>query len=289
MSIELRGWNASAPDGAVIGVIGDGEALLSAVAEAGARRIGIGDALDFSPARVLVLDHALACRDALDRARSAAHLDALRRAGSTIFLASREEFLLERLSDEIWWVQGDAIAAKGDPREVLSKYRADVAARFAEWGLANPSMIAPAMRRGDGRAEIIALDTLNAHGQATMVWTSGEPVSVRVTLRFRDDIQDPVVGMMIRTRIGLEVYGTNTELEKLPLGLQKAGSTIGVVFSFRCELCAQEYTLTAATHDSDGTAHDWLDDAVAFSVADTRYTAGVANLRASVRVEAANE
>jgi len=28
--------------------------------------------------------------------------------------------------------------------------------------------------------------------------------------------------------------------------------------------------------------HDWLEDAVAFSVSDSRYTAGVANLRAQV-------
>ena len=34
-------------------------------------------------------------------------------------------------------------------------------------------------------------------------------------MRFRDAVADPVVGIMIRTRIGLNVYGTNTELERL--------------------------------------------------------------------------
>jgi Wzt C-terminal domain len=47
-------------------------------------------------------------------------------------------------------------------------------------------------------------------------------------------------------------------------------------------LCPGEYTLTAASHDPDGTAHDWIDNALAFVVTDSRYTAGVANLRASV-------
>jgi lipopolysaccharide transport system ATP-binding protein len=50
----------------------------------------------------------------------------------------------------------------------------------------------------------------------------------------------------------------------------------------RCDLCPQEYTLTAASHDPDGVWHDWIEDAVAFTVADSRYTAGVANLRATV-------
>jgi lipopolysaccharide transport system ATP-binding protein len=56
-------------------------------------------------------------------------------------------------------------------------------------------------------------------------------------------------------------------------------------FSFRCDLCPQEYTLTVASHDPDGVWHDWLEDAVAFSVTDMRPTAGVANLRAQVSVE----
>jgi len=90
---------------------------------------------------------------------------------------------------------------------------------------------------------------------------------------------------MIRTRIGFEVYGTNTELEKLDLGSRVAGETLRVVFSFPCDLCPQEYTITAASHDRNGVWHDWLEDAVAFSVADTRYTAGVANLRARAEVE----
>ena len=58
-----------------------------------------------------------------------------------------------------------------------------------------------------------------------------------------------------------------------------------MTFTFRCDLCPQQYTVTAASHDPDGVWHDWMEEAVSFSVTDTRYTAGVANLRASVSVE----
>jgi hypothetical protein len=47
-------------------------------------------------------------------------------------------------------------------------------------------------------------------------------------------------------------------------------------------LTPQQYTLTAATQNADGSSHDWLDDAIAFDVVDTRVAAGVANLRAKV-------
>jgi hypothetical protein len=140
------------------------------------------------------------------------------------------------------------------------------------------------MRRGDGRAEILSLETLGASGLPTAVWQSGENATVRVTVRYHDAVEQPVIGIMIRTRIGLEVYGTNTELEKVNTGTCTAGSRMQVEFAFRCDLCPGEYTITAASHDADGTAHDWVDDAVAFAVADSRYTAGVANLRAKVKL-----
>ena len=54
---------------------------------------------------------------------------------------------------------------------------------------------------------------------------------------------------------------------------------------FRCDLCPQDYTLTAASHDPDGVWHDWMEDALDFTVTDSRYTAGVANLRARAVLE----
>jgi lipopolysaccharide transport system ATP-binding protein len=110
-------------------------------------------------------------------------------------------------------------------------------------------------------------------------------VSVRVEVRFHDAVENPVLGLLIRTQIGFEVYGTNTELERVKIGPRKAGETAVVTFSFLCDLCPQAYTLTVASHDPDGAAHDWLDDAIAVTVTDERSTAGVANLRAKVTVE----
>ena len=64
-----------------------------------------------------------------------------------------------------------------------------------------------------------------------------------------------------------------------------AGEEATVRFTFNADLCPQEYTVTAASHDPDGTAHDWLEEALLFTVLDSRHTEGVANLRALVEVE----
>ena len=249
------------------------------------RYLGPSDALDLSPVDLLIIDHTLAYQDALQRAQASVALNRLRANGATILLLSHEPALLIELCDEIWWMDAGTIAKKGDPRQILESYGAAIAEKLRGWGDGLSSPLTPAMRKGDGRAEIVALETLGRSGKPTMTWQSGEEVSVRVVVRFRDEVESPVIGIMIRTRIGLEVYGTNTQLEKLALGPCAAGQTVAVRFNFICELCPKEYTLTAASHDPDGTAHDWVDDAVAFIVADSRFTAGVANLRARVELE----
>ena len=92
-----------------------------------------------------------------------------------------------------------------------------------------------------------------------------------------------MVGILIRTRIGMDVYGTNTRIEqRAHWAIFQAGDELEVDFRVECWLTPQQYTLTVATQNADGSSHDWLDDAIAFDVVDTRVAAGVANLRAEV-------
>ncbi len=312
MAIEFRDVSAagvakltaSVPDGVIVGLIGDDPSALSAVGRLATgvefptggevlsseprRYLGPLDALQLAPAGTVVLDQTFACQGAVVRARAREGLERLRRAGASILIASQEPELLSGLCDEVWWIDAGGLAARGAAGEVLEAYARHAAARIREWGATvaqTQPLLAPSLRRGDGRAEIVAIETLDASGQPTSVWQSGETVAIRVTVRFAEAVANPVVGIMIRTRVGFEVYGTNTELEKLNLGPVQAGETRRVRFDFACNLCPQDYTLTAASHDPDGVWHDWMEDAVAFTVADARYTAGVANLRARASVE----
>ncbi len=294
----LQDFDAAAPDGVVIGIIGENGAgtdhLLrlaagienpaagSVEASGTARLLGPDDSLSLAPSAILCIDQTFARHDALVRERAALALDRMRRGGTTILLASHEEPLLRRFADEIWWLHEGRLAGRGDPEEILAAYRKHIGERLRAWGENLAPQLTPRVRWGDGRAEVLRVDTIGEEGRPTMVWRSGELAVVKVLLKFREAVDDPVVGMMIRTRIGLNVYGTNTELERLKLGPCVPGETLEITFAFRCELCPQEYTLTVASHDPDGVWHDWLEDAVAFAVSDARYTAGVANLRAQV-------
>ena len=260
----------TAPASAVIGIIGDAQADVSGV-------ISRIDAAQQFPYTLDSMDH-------FTRLIRLGEIEQQRRAGSTIVIASHDAMLLSRIADEIWWIENGQIVAKGDPAEMLGKYESKVAKRLVDHGAKQRQPLAPTMRRGDGRAQILSLETLNAEGQPTLTWMAGQQVAIRVRVRFEAAVDDPVIGIMIRTRIGFEVYGTNTELEKVKVGPCRPGDERTITFTMRCELCPREYTVTAASHDPDGVWHDWMEDAIAFTVADTRYTAGVANLHARVDV-----
>jgi lipopolysaccharide transport system ATP-binding protein len=309
MAIEFRGarflplcnLTVSAPSGAVIGVIGEkgaGKIALlrlaaglekplagEVVCEGSRRYLGPIGELDLSPVDLLVMEHSLAQQDALARAKALVGIDRLRTEGATVLIASHESDLLRRLCDEVWWLDSGALRSRGDPGEVLDAYQERIAEKFRAWGETQTSPIHRLLERGDGRAEILSLETLGEAGQPAMIWRSGEQASIRVLVRYLEPVEEPVIGILIRTRIGLAVYGTNTEAEKIKTGKFGAGDRMQAVFRFGCDLCPGEYTLTAASHDPDGTAHDWIDNALAFVVTDSRYTAGVANLRARVEVE----
>jgi lipopolysaccharide transport system ATP-binding protein len=251
------------PEKAIIGVLGDVAAVKV-------------------PAHLIVRD--LGQLDRIAKQQAMAELSRERRAGHTVILATYDEEVLEEICDEVWWVVDGRVAHRGVPGVVLQAYRKHAARALRASGDGHEAELTPSMRRGDGRAKVVSIDLLGETGQPTIVWSSGEDVRVKVAVQFERPVEDPVVGMLIRTRIGLNVYGTNTELEQLHFGPCGAGEMSHITFAFRCELCPGEYTLTIASHDPDGVWHDWLEDALAFSVTDMRYTAGVANLRAKVEV-----
>lgn len=277
--------SAAAPAGYVIGVIGDNGAGKQTLLRLATGELAPGGGTVEITEKPLVYYHSLALLDAAERARTALDLESHRRQGGVAFVVSHELDLVEWLSDEVWWMHEGMLTAKGHPRQILDEYRRHTAELVKQQAMGVPRALPPAIRRGDGRAALLLLETRDAGGALASVWRAGEEAQIRIQVRFDAPVEDPVIGILVRTRIGFEVYGTNTELEGLALGPRQAGDTLEVLFRFVCHLCPSEYTVTAASHDKDGVWHDWVEDGVAVAVSDHRYTAGVARLISRVETK----
>ena len=255
-------------------------------------RLAFSAAIHVEP-EILVVDEVLAVGDAIFVNRCVQKFQELRRRGVTVLLVSHDLPLVKLLCDRALLLYHGRVLAEGQPGDVVNRYNGLILERqgaflrkqsqataAAQDAAAEP--LAYSYRHGDQQAGVAGVELLDESDRPTRVLRCGEAARVRVLVHFREPNPRPVVGILIRTRIGMEVYGTNTELEDSPLEATERGESCEVNFEFSCWLTPQEYTLTVATQSPDGASHDWLDDVLSFTVIDSRRPAGVANLQARI-------
>lgn len=245
-------------------------------------RLAFSTAIHVSP-DILIVDEALAVGDAVFANRCIRKFEELRQKKTTVLFVSHDLGLVKQLSQRAIFLLNGRIEAEGEPKHVIDKYIGVVLERQKAFErTASPARVKSSNRHGDGSSEILDVKLLNESGEEVGVINSGDPVTVRIRVAFHKDGVEPMVGILIRNRIGIEIYGTNTEIENKNLGSYSAGEAIEIDFRFGCWLTPQQYTVTIAAQHTDGSSHDWLDDALAFEVISARQAAGVVNLRSVI-------
>lgn len=250
-------------------------------------RLAFATAIHVDP-EILIVDEALAVGDAIFANRCIKKFEELKQRGVTVLFVSHDLGLVKRLSDRAALLLDGRVAAYGHPSEVVNRYVGLVLERQAreEQREVERGPLATgagaSYRHGDGASRVLQVELLDAREQPTASLEPGEPVTIRVRALAERDLESPVVGVLIRNRLGIDVFGTNTRIEGVDLGSVRAGETFEVRFGFDCLLTRQDYTLTVATQYPEGFSQDWLDDAIAFTVVDTRDVAGLANFKTRV-------
>ena len=238
-------------------------------------RLAFSTAIHVDP-EILIVDEALAVGDAIFANRCIKKFEELKQRKVTVLFVSHDLGLVKRLSDRAALMVDGRVAAYGAPSEVVNRYVGMVLER-QDAPRAGGEGFGGSYRHGDGASRILDVEMLPSKSVAP-----GEPVTIVVRAKAEKDLENPVVGMLIRNRLGIDVFGTNTRIEQADLGCVRAGETFEVEFGFDCLLTRQDYTLTVATQYPDGYSQDWLDDVISFSVVDARDVAGLASFRTRV-------
>ena len=245
-------------------------------------RLAFSTAIHVDP-EILIVDEALAVGDAIFANRCIKKFVELKERKVTVLFVSHDLGLVKRLSDRAALMIDGRVAAYGSPSEVVNRYVGLVLERQeSEQPASSLPKKGASFRHGDGSSEILSADLMNTRGESTRNLEPHETVRIRVRATARRDLEDPVVGVLIRNRLGIDVFGTNTRIEGIGLGSIGAGQTFEVDFIFDCLLTRQDYTLTVATQHREGYSQDWLDDVLSFSVTDARDVAGLANFKTKV-------
>ena len=244
---------------------------------------------------ILIIDEALAVGDAVFQHRCLRRINELHERGATVLFVSHDAAAVRALCSRAILLRTGSVIADGKPADVLNLYQKIIMEREqayeAEAGplrseptAADESLppVSYAYRHGDRSAEIIGAELTDATHARVEIIESGEPLTLRVLARFHHDVDDPVIGFLIRNSHGIHAYGTNTKEQQMEFGAVRSGEVIEVTFAFDCWLGVDQYTISLAIHSRDGQAYDWLDAALFVRVTSTTLTEGIANLNASV-------
>jgi hypothetical protein len=240
-------------------------------------RLAFSTAIHVEP-EVLIVDEALAVGDAMFANRCVRKLEELKERKVTILFVSHDLGIVKRLADRAALMLQGQVAALGTPNEVVNRYVGLV----HELQLREAPSEGGSYRHGDGTSVIEEITILNAKGEPSGSLLAGERFTIRLRARFVRACDNPMAGILIRTRLGIDVYGTNTRVERKELGRFAPGDILEIGFALDCLLSRQEYTLTVATQHADGTSQDWVDDARSFTVIDPRDTAGLIQLNTEI-------
>jgi ABC-type polysaccharide/polyol phosphate transport system ATPase subunit len=245
---------------------------------------------------IFVIDEALAVGDAVFQHRCLRRIKEAQERGTTVLLVSHDAGAIRALTQRTILLNAGRVIADGKPADVLNRYQKIImeheeayeATRTAsesadtvspsEDDMAQPRFT---FRHGDGRAEIIGVEMLNAARRQAGVVETGDGVTLRIRARFREDVDEPVVGFLIRNRHGIHIYGTNTKEKQVALGQIRRGEAVEVAFAFECWLGIDQYSISCAVHSRDGVSYDWMDGVFYFRVTSAAVVEGVINLNAS--------
>ncbi len=239
-------------------------------------RLAFATAIHVEP-EILIVDEALAVGDAIFANRCIQKLEELREKKVTILFVSHDLGLVKRLAHRAVLMMNGAVITDGRPSDVVNQY-VGLVHEYEQEKCHAAGKLDASFRHGDGTSVIEEVKIYDAQGAPTHVVASGEKITIRIRVRFNVKSENPIVGILIRSRLGVDVFGTNTRLEQKSLGTFEPGQTLEIDFAIDCMLTRQEYTLTVATQHWSGASQEWLDDVVSFAVADAKDVAGLAHL-----------
>ncbi|MFZ7110517.1 MAG: ABC transporter ATP-binding protein [Desulfatiglandales bacterium] len=257
-------------------------------------RLAFAVAVNVSP-DILIIDEALAVGDIRFQHKCMARIKAFCERGTVIFV-SHSMTAVSELCSRVLWMESGRIRMDGKPRYVIEKYLQymyegdetagrdktfeDLPANTDPSQMKGFSSIGGACQQfGNLRATIKAVRLVTPEG-CTRVLYAGQPCRIDLILHARADIRQPIVGFIVKDRLGRELFGDNNALMAQPITPLASGQGYVISFSIKTwpNIQEDEYLLSLAVADGSLEEHEqchYIHDALVFKSVPVRPTVGV--------------
>jgi lipopolysaccharide transport system ATP-binding protein len=244
-------------------------------------RLGFSVAIHVDP-DILLIDEILAVGDQAFQNKCLGKISELKSQGVTIIFVSHDLEAVLDLCDRAIGLEGGRVQVEGLAREVVDHYlmrvhereRTALAAQHT-WGKMPSCPTARAKKRwGTREIEITAVRLLDGAEEETFLFESGQPAAIEIGYRINRPAETPVFGIGIYRDDGTYCYGTNTDIEDIPIDDLDSAGVVRVAFdSFA--FIEGTYTLDVAVHTLGGYAYDYYLHYCTFAVRSRLKDAGV--------------
>ncbi|SFN82751.1 lipopolysaccharide transport system ATP-binding protein [Nitrosospira briensis] len=269
---------------------------------------------------ILIVDEALSVGDAKFQAKCFARLQQLKDNGTSILLVTHSsEQIVTHCSSAILMNDGLQLEM-GEPRRVVNRYmdllfgkeKRTVDSQIGELGDTAPQEEIKAevsyqlshtsdvfanragynpheYRWGDGTVSILDFYLATDDGSYPSAVTAGQIVTLAVSVKFHCDLLRPILGIAIKTKDGVTVSGTNSEITDVTdlHVLLKKGGSIHAKIKFRCGLAPGDYFISigvATRENEEIIPHDRRYDSIHFTVRPHNYFNGLADLELDLSI-----
>jgi teichoic acid transport system ATP-binding protein len=263
-------------------------------------RLAFSAAIHVNP-DVLLIDEALAVGDAAFQLKCFEKLNKFKTSGKTIIFVSHNINAISQFCDRVFVLSGGQLMFDGKPIDAISIYKNLL---FAASGnstvpgdnkeaFPRPAESMPVIfnknehRYRSDAAEVFHVELRNREDEPHQVFLSNEETTVVMNVRAYRIIKEPVYGIIIKNKQGLQVYVKNTGHERMSCpGLDK-GCIQEVRFKQKLHLVANDYFLTvgvAELQNGELVQLDRRSDVLQFKIIGTE-PVGIVNLNSVIELK----
>ena len=259
---------------------------------------------------ILIVDEALSVGDAKFQAKCFDRLRQLKENGTSILLVTHSSEQIVTHCTRALLIDKGIQLEYGEPKAVVNKYMDML---FGKEAPSKSTSLAPVAktiqtpdietstlsndddifstpvgyneheyRWGDAQARILDFKLWSEQFEYPASISTGQKIELAVSIKFMNEISNPVFGVTFKTKEGVTVYGTNTNTLNAQLpSTCNAGQVIQIHSTFNGDLAPGDYFLSlglASKHGEEVTPHDRRYDVIHLQVRPNEQFFGLVNL-----------
>jgi len=203
-------------------------------------RLGFAVAIEMDP-DILLVDEVLAVGDLAFQMKCFDRIRAFQKRGKTIVFVTHDLVAVEQFCHDVKLLHRGELVAQGDPSDVILTYMKQYMMRIGQLNVEE---------HGTREVEFANVVMRDDEGRETGTFITGRAMTIEIHYRAKKRIENPVFGFSLKTGTGFFIFGTNTQIMKVPIEFVEGEGVVKLAID-PLRLMEGKYFLSLAIHNQD--------------------------------------